>query len=515
MPALAVGDRRWSVDAAAAAVRRTALQLSAQGLAPGDVVLRAADDPLHLVLLQHALVEVGAGLLPHPPGLTAAERHALCAAVGAEWRWRRGGLARTGCRREAGPLADRTAPALLIRTSGSGGMPKVVMLTAPQLAASAARVNAALDLGAGDEWLCVLPLHHIGGLAIGWRCAAAGATLRLLGNAAAPALPVDDAHAGDGQAALDPSDISADLSDGGGVAAVQGGFQAEAVAAALARHPVTHLSLVPTMLARLLEVMPAPPPRLRVLLLGGQALHPALARRALRAGWPLHVSYGMSETGSMVAVGPWRDGAGPGARVGPPLPDVMLDCAGPAEPPRPLRLHGPMLMAGYADAARRPGRGLADGWLTTGDLCRLDADGALRVLGRADELVVIGGEQVSPSAVEAKLAAAPGVREVAVVAVAHPHWGATLAACWSGPAAPAVLDAWCRDRLPSRQRPRIFRRLDALPLLASGKPDRAALTRLAAASDAATPNRPGTQCVDAKGKDAHEYGDKYGDGNHI
>jgi O-succinylbenzoic acid--CoA ligase len=145
-----------------------------------------------------------------------------------------------------------------------------------------------------------------------------------------------------------------------------------------------------------------------------------------------------------------------------------------------------MLMSGYADASRRPGVGLADGWLTTSDLCRLDADGALRIFGRADDLVVIGGEQVSPAAVEAKLAAAPGVQEVAVVTMDHPHWGATLAACWRGPAAPAAVEAWCRSALSVRERPRIFRRVNALPLLASGKPDRAARVRLAA-----TPDTPG------------------------
>jgi O-succinylbenzoic acid--CoA ligase len=449
VPAVAIGDSRWSADACATVVARIGRQLSGQGLRAGDIVLRATDDPVHLLLMQHALVYAGAGLLPHPADLSAAAVDDLSAAVGAEWRWHAGSLMASGLHR-AGDQPNRFAPALLIRTSGSGGAPKAVMLTTAQLLASAERVNAALDLRAGDEWLCVLPLHHIGGLAIGWRCALAGATLRLLRDA------------------------------------VQGGFNAQALAAALARHPITHLSLVPAMLARLLEVMPTPPQGLRVLLLGGQALHPALARRASAAGWPLYLSYGMSETSSMIAVGAWQDDVASGCRVGPPLPDVTLDCAEPHAPPRALRLRGPMLMSGYADASRRPGVGLADGWLTTSDLCRLDADGALRIFGRADDLVVIGGEQVSPAAVEAKLAAAPGVQEVAVVTLDHPHWGATLAACWRGPAAPAAVEAWCRSALSVRERPRIFRRVNALPLLASGKPDRAALVRLAA-----TPDTPG------------------------
>lgn len=479
-PALAVGDAHWTQPACTAAAAHLAEQVEAQGLGAGEVVLRAADDPVHLLLLQHALARAGAALLPHPAGLADAALDTLAAGVGAEWHWRQGALAGTGHRPAAGDRRGEVTATLLVRTSGSCGSPRVVMLTRAQLLASAARASVALDLRTGDEWLCVLPLHHIGGLAIGWRCVLSGATLRLVGRADLPqraAADGPDPTARDGHASLCPSY--------GGETAAAGavGFDAPAVAAALERHPVTHLSLVPTMLARLLDLMPEPPPALRVMLLGGQALHPALARRALAAGWPLYTSYGMSETGSMVAVGPWRDDAAPGTRVGSPLPDVELDCAGPGEPPRALGLHGPMVMAGYADASRRPGVGLTDGWLTTSDLCRLDADGALRVFGRADDLVVIGGEQVSPAAVEARLAAAPGVLEVAVVTLPHPHWGSTLAACWRGPARPAELDAWCRAALPDRERPRLFRRLEALPLLASGKPDRAALIQLAAAAD--------------------------------
>jgi o-succinylbenzoate---CoA ligase len=441
LPALLGPGLCWTHAALSERAAERAAELAAAGLQAGDVVLCPADDPLDLIVLQQALLRLGAGLLPHPAGLPAAEQAALADGVGAEWCWQRARLLPTG-RRRAQAEAD-AAPTLLIRTSGSSGVPKFVMLTAAQLAASALRVNAALALAADEAWLCCLPLDHIGGLAIGWRCALAGAAM---------CLPHGDRR-------LAP------------------GFDAAAVAAALSTHPVTHLSLVPTMLARLLDLLPAPPPSLKVLLLGGQALHPALARRAADAGWPLCVSYGMSETGSMVAVGRWRDDAATGARVGPLLPDVELDldAVGDDAPHGRLRLRGPMLMAGYGNPARRPGVGLADGWLVTADLGRLDADGALCILGRADDLVIIGGEQVSPAAIEAKLAGAPGVGEVVVVAVPHPSWGATLVACWVGPATADTLAAWCRAELTPRERPRLFRQLDALPLLDSGKPDRRGL----------------------------------------
>jgi O-succinylbenzoic acid--CoA ligase len=276
------------------------------------------------------------------------------------------------------------------------------------------------------------------------------------------------------------------------------GFDAAAVRAELMDEAagITHLSLVPPMLARLLDAGAEPPPWLRVVLLGGQALDPALARRALAGGWPLVLGYGMTETGSMIASGRVRDG---GEVVLTPLPGVELDCPscdprtgtamdasqvrGPqversAAVPRPLRLRGPMLMAGYANPRRQPGDGLsADGWLTTSDLACHTPDGTLRVLGRADEVLVIGGVNVLPAAIERRLAAAPGIGEVAVAGVPEPVWGRRLIAVYTGPVDPARLDAWCRANLPSAERPRGFRRVAGLPVLASGKLDRRALVR--------------------------------------
>jgi O-succinylbenzoic acid--CoA ligase len=481
-PALVIGKHLLTATAAALETERRASALSAAGLEAGEILLCAADDPVEILLLQHALPRLGAGLLPYAPGLAAGEIDALTAAVGAEWHCADGEPRPTGQRREAAATATRDAqPALLVRTSGSGGTPKVVMLTQAQLRASAVRANAALDLRPGDQWLCCLPLHHVGGLAIGRRCALAGAAVRLVSAGDAPGAANALRHRHPSRCWPEP--LAA-------VPAALSGFEAAAVADTLARYPITHVSLVPAMLARLLNLLPAPPPALRVLLLGGQGLHPALGRRAAAAGWPLHVSYGMSETGSMIAVGPWLDDNIAGTRAGPPLAAVVLDCARHDEPPRRLRLRGPMVMAGYASPARLPGVGLDEGWLDTADLARLDGDGALRIFGRADELVVIGGAQVSPAAVEGRLAAAPGVDEVVVVALPHQTWGATLAACWRGPATPEGLAAWCRGALPSRERPRVLRQVHTLPLLPSGKPDRRSLIESLIGAPLDTPDTP-------------------------
>lgn len=445
-PALGIGQRCWPYAELAGLVAEREQRLRGLGLGPGQVLICGVDSGLDLILNQHALARVGAALLPVPSDSHPERLDALTRQTGAEWHWvpgANGGLLKATGRTPSRDPAATEGLALLIQTSGSSGAPKVVMLTQGAVLGSCTLVNSVLALGPGDEWLCCLPLQHVGGLAISYRCALAGATLRLQSG-------------------------------------LGSGFDAAAVSADLARGRVTHLSLVPPMLARLLDSGIGPPRSLRVLLLGGQALNRALARRAIDAGWPLYLTYGMSETFSQVATAPYSANGAP-TLVGPPLPGVELDCTPCGETPAVLRLHGPILMAGYANPQRRPGDGLRDGWLTTSDLGCVDQTGALHLLGRADEMLVIGGVNVLPTAVEDCIAGAPGVEAVAVVGVPHPVWGQTLAACYAGGATPDALEDWCRVNLAGAQRPRIFIRRAELPLLASGKQDRAAIVHLASA----------------------------------
>jgi len=181
------------------------------------------------------------------------------------------------------------------------------------------------------------------------------------------------------------------------------GFDAAAVWRDLAAHRVTHISLVPAMLACLLDLAKAPPPAsLRHALIGGAALSRPLFERAAAAGWPLCPTYGMSECAAQAATlvgaapGAWHEGL-----VGTPLPG--FECAVGAD--GRIRLRGPQLMRGYLNPQLRPGLGLEQGWFVTSDLGRIDARGRLTVIGRADDMFVTGGVNVHPLEVESCLAA--------------------------------------------------------------------------------------------------------------
>lgn len=329
---------------------------------------------------------------------------------------------------------------LIIPTSGSSGAPKAAMLSSAGIEAAVRAARGRIPLGPGDRWLACLPLFHIGGLSILLRCLEAGAAVLL--------------HEG-----FDPDRVWREMEGTG----------------------VTHISLVPAMLQRLLESAAgaSPPQDLRAVLVGGAALDPGLALRAREAGWPLCVSYGMSEAGSQVATlcGP---GAGLDAgRVGAPLAGFELRiAAADRRAVGRILLRGPALMAGYAAPGLKPGLGLDDGWLESGDLGRLDGGGGLTVLGRADDVLISGGENIHPGRVEPLLQRCPGVTAAALSARDDPLWGDRLVAAYVGTVEPRRLQAYCRKRLGGAALPREFIRLRELPLSASGKLDRRGLRRL-------------------------------------
>ncbi len=433
-------DERWDYAELTSRVVARVRRLQGQGLSSGQVVLAADEPGPDLIVMQFALARCGSALLPVEPTLSTEQRGAWIRAAGAEWHWtgKQGGRlvpTRVSTAKRAAPQAR---VALVMKTSGSSGAPRAALITPSNVLHSCATTNRLLDLEPGDRWLCCLPRQHVGGLAIGYRCALAGATL-----------------------------------------VIHDGFDAERVRADLERARITHLSLVPPTLSRLLALDVPPPRDLRVLLVGGQALHHSLAHQALARGWPLRVTYGMTETFSQIATsGPLQTPPEPGV-IGPPLVGVEIDCPPAGAPPDLIRVRGAMVMAGYTNPERAPGLGLtAEGWLVTSDLGRWTSDGDLCVLGRADEILVIGGHNVLPAHVEQRLLDAPGVTAAVVTSLAEPVWGHSLAAAYTGTIDSEDLDRWCREHLASPQRPRRLHRCEQLPLLPTGKYDRAQIRRL-------------------------------------
>jgi O-succinylbenzoic acid--CoA ligase len=325
--------------------------------------------------------------------------------------------------------------ALIISTSGSEGAPKAVLLTNSNLDTAAGAANQRLPLHPGDFWLACLPLYHIGGQSILWRCAQAGATLLL-------------------HEEFDTSKIADDLSC----------------------YPVTHISLVPAMLARLLDMGAKAPPSLRHAIIGGAALSISLYERASAAGWPLNPSYGMSESSAQIATwteadGPWHEGL-----VGTALGQNQISLNQDGR----IQIRGLQVMAGYlGENTRNP-----EDWFTTSDLGKIDPNQRLTVTGRADDMLISGGRNVHPSEVESCLAACPGIHDVAVTGLPDPVWGDLIVALVVASNSSLQISQWSQSRLPSAARPRLIIHLSSLPRNATGKLERSVLRRLASESPA-------------------------------
>lgn len=337
------------------------------------------------------------------------------------------------------PLDDDDV-ALVVPTSGSSGQPKGVLLTGAALHASARATAERLGEGI---WALALPVTHVAGLQVLVRSLLAGVAPVVVDQAAD--LPVGPRFA----------------------------------------------SLVPTQLRRLLARSPAALASYDAVLVGGAVAPPALVAAAREAGVRVVTTYGMSETsggcvydgvplsGVQVDVGT-RTAAGEQADAG------VLVAAGEQAGERAgglagerVRLSGPVLARGYRLRPDLTRAAFAGGWFSTGDVGHVAADGRLIVEGRADDMIVTGGEKVAPGAVEAALAEHPSVAEVAVVGVADEQWGHRVVAVvvLTGELTLQQAREHVAERVSRVAAPRELRSVPALPLGPSGKVDRRSLAR--------------------------------------
>ena len=340
-------------------------------------------------------------------------------------------------------------------TSGSTtGRPRGVLLSHRSLLRHAGGIIERTRLTAADRLLHVMPLHHTNGV-----------NNQLI----APFLA-------------------------GAAVILAGRFRPEDVEDQIAEQRITYLTGVPTMYARMLPHLRggAGLRSLRFLRCGSAPITEALHEEVEAAfGVPLIVSYGLSEatcTSAMNPVGPRRIGTVGTAlrcqRVGIFTPGT--DHEVPAGDEGEIRLAGPCLMRGYArgrdgdgaegDEPESPIRGR---WLRTGDLGRVDGDGYLSVTGRLKDVVVRGGETLSPRVIEDVLAHHPGVAACCVIGAPHAELGEVPVAfvVRRDGATPSAreLSALVARRLARSHAPAAIRFLEALPVNAVGKVDRRAL----------------------------------------
>ena len=434
--------------------RTVAGRLAAAGLRPGDRVLMSASPSVDLVVAHVAALRLGLVVVPVNGGyrerevahiVTDSEPAAAVVDEPERGEWIRAASDRPvtvvssavelpdGDPGQFGLSLDASAPddlALLVYTSGTTGAPKGAMLTHGNILASAEAVRIAWRWTASDRLVLALPLFHMHGLGVGVHGT-------LLSGASAVLVPR---------------------------------FTPDAVLDAARDHHATLFFGVPTMYSRLAaSARIGELGALRLCVSGSAPLAPELHERFASEGVSVLERYGMTETVMNVS-NPYDGERRPGT-VGFPLPGVELRLEDDAEEGQIL-LRGPNVFPGYwrREAATRDAFD-ADGWFRTGDVGRVDADGYLRIVGRAKELIITGGYNVYPREVEDVLLEHPGVAEVAVIGVPSEEWGETVVAVV---VAHGDLDlddllAHAGDRLASFKQPREVRVVDALPRNALGK----------------------------------------------
>ncbi|HYN99547.1 MAG TPA: AMP-binding protein, partial [Actinomycetota bacterium] len=323
-----------------------------------------------------------------------------------------------------GGVRVASGTALVIPTSGASGRPKGVELSFGALEWSARAYGKRLGTQPGERWLSCLPLSHIGGLGILVRSRLAGTE------------PV-----------------------------IHDRFDPDAIAA---ERETTLISLVPTTLVRLLDAG-VDLSKYSAVLLGGAGLPPAVADRARDAGVRLVHTYGLTET----CGGCNFDG-------------VALEGAEFRVVEERILARGPMLMSGYRLDPDLTAEALEGGWLHTGDRGRIGPDGLLEVFGRADDLIVTGGEKVSAVEVENLLQLHPRVADAAVAGVDDYRWGQAVAALIVPRGeSPTLreLKTYLSGSIAAFKAPKRILITDEIPRTASGKVRRQAVRDLLEATE--------------------------------
>ena len=267
-------------------------------------------------------------------------------------------------------MPELNQDATIVFTSGSSAIPKAVLHTFGNHYYSALGSNGNIALGPNDRWMLSLPLYHVGGLGIVFRCLLAGAAV---------VVPEADESIGD----------------------------------AVAKYNITYLSLVPAQLRQLLRELPPKETltSIKAVLVGGGSTRRSLLDEAMSCGLSVRTTYGSTEMASQVTT------------TGPNDPEEKLSTSGRVLDYRQVKISndgeilvkGEALFKGYVthDGLDTPFD--SNGWFATGDLGSFDDDGYLHVTGRADNMFISGGENIYPEEIESAMCQLPDIEEVVVV----------------------------------------------------------------------------------------------------
>jgi len=400
--------------------------------------------------------EVANGLAALKPALILADQDAS-AKIAAGWRcgpWALDTAPLTGKETPAAgeSALDEQETALIIFTSGTSGQPKAVVLSHRALLARlqmtlhiTRKLPHQLDTSARDVTLLTGPLFHVGSMQSLLRAVIVGDTLVLLAGRYDPAVVLE----------------------------------------AIERHQINRWNCVPTMVSRLLDHPDAARrdlSSLKSISIGGAPVHAELMQR-MRVGLPsvsprIPTGYGLTENGGQATAAAGSEDIDQLGSTGRPLPCVEVRfLAHPGLPDGEILLRSPTQMSGYYGMAESPID--QDGWLHTGDLGRLDDKGNLWITGRCKDMIIRGGENIAPVAIESALMKIAGVTEAAVIGVPHPDLGEEVMAIVvvEGDATAQQLQDALRGKVASFMVPSRWR-LQKEPLATNqvGKVDKAALS---------------------------------------
>jgi O-succinylbenzoic acid--CoA ligase len=368
-PAIVTPGQAITYTQLLSAVNTCAAKLQKRGVKAGDrIAIVEPNTPAHIIALL-ALWSLKAVACPVstrlPKGTLHDQLHQIRARHMAPSRF----IDRSVLFSRVLPTRDlnytQNQPATILFTSGTSAYPKAVLHTIGNYIASAQGANECLPLGPGDRWLLSLPLYHVGGLGILFRC--------LLAKAAV---------------AVAPANIP--------------------LIRSLTRAGITHLSLVPTQLFRLLNTYKGQRRlkglKLKAVLVGGGPIAQALLDRALAVGLPVYTTYGMTEMASQIAT----------ARYPAPV-SVLRKRKVKISPQGEILVQGATLCSGYVHGDTIDLPVDKEGWFATGDLGTLDHRKHLTVTGRKDNMFISGGENIQPEEIERYLGHIDTIEDCMVV----------------------------------------------------------------------------------------------------